>query len=118
MIKKVNCKCIVTPELQSYLSPGICVAVLLQRLFGGVGENWEMQGHIPTALVARHGARGKLPSLPHECFNLELKEKNKVYGRSSFHKAQQAWLQKRKIMSHLLNSLNMSRFVKGDSIFY
>lgn len=41
-----------------------------------------MQGHIPMALVARHGARGKLPSLPHECFNLELKEKNKVYGRS------------------------------------
>lgn len=37
--KKVSCKCIVTPELQSLLSPGICVAVLLQQLFGGAGEN-------------------------------------------------------------------------------
>lgn len=58
--------CDVTPELQSSLSPGICVAVLLQQLFGGAGENWEMQGHIPMALVAKHGARCKLPSLPQE----------------------------------------------------
>lgn len=37
--QKVICKCIVTPELQSPLSPGTCVAVLLQQLFGGAGEN-------------------------------------------------------------------------------